>query len=70
MTTEDAIDTLKVHRFEPGDRLLVKLATELTEEEAEHLKKQIMRWAPELKDRVAIMSPGMELEVARGLEAV
>lgn len=67
MTTEELIDTLKVHRFEPGDRLIVKLAQHISYEGFERLRRQLELWAPGVK--VAVLDPGVEFEVARGLEA-
>ena len=68
MTESDLIGTLKVHTFEPGDRLILKLAHEIYYEDMLHLREQFEKWAPGVK--VAVLSPGMELEVARGLEPV
>lgn len=67
MTEPEMIDSLRVHRFEPGDRLLVKVPEYTPHAEVERIKLLAWQWSGV---PVLVMSRELEIEVARGLPEV
>lgn len=58
------IDSLRVHRFEPGDRLLITSEHLIDQNTADRLKAVAEAWSGV---PVLILGEGMGIEVARGL---
>jgi hypothetical protein len=64
MSEQDVVEALRVHRFEPGDRLIVKVPEYTPYEDAERIKLLAEKWSGV---PVAVVSRELEIEVARGL---
>jgi len=57
-------------RFQPGDRILVRVNDVLTKEEYGRLEKTIRKWAGDHVEVLIVQLPLMDLEITRGEERI
>lgn len=61
------VEALKVYRFEPGDRLILRVDDLCPWEDMKRMGDQAAVWAGLPRDRIVVFASSVDLEVVRGL---